>query len=100
MNINKIILKEVLENLTNKEALRKALERNEILTSTYCLADCTCTVYKEGFYFQLEGARANYNVFVLDNDGELEVTRKPHKEKLNKIYTCSFKMNESDYINI
>ena len=83
-----------------KLKLRKILERNCFLTSAYVLEDGTITIYKEGFHLELSGCRSCFSIFAYDNDEEFVFTRKPRKEKLNKIYSKSLKFNESDYEGI
>lgn len=67
-------------------ALRNACSRNEWLTSSYGLEDMTMTVYLEGFKLKLEGCRSTFSVYAKDNDGELEITRKPAEKMLHKLY--------------
>ena len=86
------IVKEVLKLIANdtdrREKLEKQLARNGVLTSTYSLENCNIEVYKEGFYIQFEGTRCGYSVYAKDNDGTLELMRKPRKEKLHLLYEC------------
>lgn len=88
-NVNKEIVREiiamVMEDAKRKTTLEKALDRNFILTSSYNLEELTLEIYKEGFYLILEGTRCSYKVFARDNDGKLELIRKPRV--LNKIYS-------------
>ena len=88
-NVNKEIAREiitmVMEDTKRKITLEKALDRNFMLTSSYNLEELTLEIYKEGFYLILEGARCSYKVFARDNDGKLELIRKPRV--LNKIYS-------------
>ncbi len=71
------MMKEMPES--KKEVLRKALDRNFILTSSRVLCFGKITIYKEGWYLELEGTRCSFSVFAKDNDGEFEFTRKPSK---------------------
>ena len=88
-NVNKEIAREiiklVMEDNKRKNNLKKALDRNFILTSSYNLEDLTLEIYKEGFYLILEGVRCSYKVFARDDDGKLELIRKPRV--LNLIYS-------------
>lgn len=88
-NVNKEIAREiiklVMEDNKRKNNLKKALDRNFILTSSYNLEDLTLEIYKEGFYLILEGVRCSYKVFARDDDGKLELIRKPRE--LNLIYS-------------
>lgn len=86
---NEEIALEMLKKLPEKKraTLVKAMERNFILTSEYYLSCGHMTVYKEGFYLELEGCRCKFAVYAKDNDGELEIMeRKPNESKLNKIW--------------
>lgn len=83
--IAKEIIKKVIEDNKRKTTLKNALDRNFILTSTYNLEDLTLEIYKQGFYLILKGTRCYYKVFAKDNDGELELVRKP--KKLDFIYS-------------
>ena len=58
------------------------------------------TIYKEGFYLVLSGTRCSFSIFAYDKDGKLEFARKPHENKLNKIYDDSLKFSESDFREI
>lgn len=93
---------EIIKTLseTKKETLKKALKRNFILTSSYVLSNGKITVYKEGFYLELNGTRSNFSVYANDNDGELEITRKPSENKLHKLYEQFISFNECDFYNI
>ena len=84
-DIAREIIKLVMEDNKRKITLEKALDRNFILTSSYNLEELTLEIYKEGFYLILEGTRCSYKVFARDNDGKLELIRKPRV--LNKIYS-------------
>ena len=100
-NVNKEIIVEILSKLpeNKKNTLKKALTRNEILTSSYVLEDAILTIYKEGFYVELDGTRTKFSVFAYDNDGELVIAdRKPHKTKLHKLYDEFEKIDESDFM--
>ena len=93
IKVNKEIAKEIIEMVMEddkrKATLEKALDRNFILTSSYNLEELTLEIYKEGFYLILEGSRCGYKVFAKDNDGKLELIRKPRE--LNMIYSESDK---------
>lgn len=80
-----------------KKALDNALYRNLLLTSTRVLSWCKYTVYKEGWYFQFEGTRCSFSMYVKDNDGEYEVMRKPVDSKLHKLYGGDFNCWDSDF---
>lgn len=84
--IAKDIVKLVLADANRKQTLEKALTRNYMLTSTYDLEYVELEVYKEGFYLKLIGTRSQYKVYAKDNDGKLELTRKPNKNKLHFLY--------------
>ena len=88
-NVNREIAREiiamVMEDVKRKTILEKALDRNFILTSSYNLEDLTLEIYKEGFYLILDGVRCSYRVFARNNDGKLELIRKPRE--LNLIYS-------------
>lgn len=101
-NINYEIAIDMLNNMpeVKKQTLRKALERNLYLTSSYIMESGTMTIYKEGFLLRLNGTRCSFSVFAFDNDGELIFSRKPNEKKLNKIYDEFLKFSESDYRNI
>ena len=87
--VNKEIAKEIIEMVMKedkrKATLEDALYRNFMLTSSYNLEELTLEIYKEGYYLILEGARCVYKVFAKDNNGELELVRKPRE--LNLIYS-------------
>ena len=97
--INKEIAKEMLSILpeSKKKALNNALERNMILTSAYVLSMGEMTIYKEGWYLVLHGTRCSFSVFAKDNDGELQIIRKPNENKLHKLYEQTLYFNESDF---
>lgn len=97
--INREIVAEIIAKMpeTKRQTLSKALDRNEILTSSRVLSGCTLTIYKEGFLVELEGTRCGFTVYANDNDGELEITRKPNENKLHKLYSEWQNMNEDDY---
>ncbi len=69
-----------------KATLAKACERNLMFTSSYGLENVTMTIYLEGFHLKFEGCRSSFSVYAKDNDGELEITRKPAESKLHKLY--------------
>ena len=97
--INKQIAKEMLSILPEdkKKALGNALQRNMILTSAAVLSMGEMTIYKEGWYLVLHGTRCQFAVFAKDNDGELQIIRKPHENKLHKLYDVTLYFNESDF---
>lgn len=97
--ISKEITLDILNKMpvAKKESLGKALERNMALTSTAVLSSCDLTVYKEGWYIQLQGTRCNFSVFAKDNDGEYKFIRKPNNSKLHILYSIWFSMDESDF---
>lgn len=98
--INKIIALEILHKLPENKlnVLRKALVRNYILTSSYDLEHGTLTIYKEGYYLEINGTRVKFSVFAYDNDGELIIAeRKPHNSKLSKLYDDYMHFDESDF---
>ena len=82
--IAKEIIKKVMEDNKRKTTLENTLNRNFILTSSYNLEELTLEIYKQGFYLILKGTRCCYKVFAKDNDGNLELIRKP--KKLDLIY--------------
>lgn len=99
-NVNKEIIFDILHKLPeNKmEVLKRALERNFTLTSSYILEHGNIRVYKEGYYTTLEGTRCSFSVFAYDRDGEIEISqRKPRENKLNFIYEESLHFSESDF---
>lgn len=100
--INYEIAIEMLTNMpeTKKQALRKALERNLYLTSSYLMESGTMTIYKEGFLLKLFGTRCSFSVFCFDNGGKLVFSRKPNEKRLNKLYDDYLKFSESDFRNI
>lgn len=94
-DIVRCILNEMPES--KKTVLKRALNRNFILTSSYVLSSCTLTVYKEGWLIKLEGTRCSFSVYAKDNDGEFEIMRKPNEDKLHKLYSDWMSMNECDF---
>ena len=80
-----------------KQSLSKALDRNQILTSTRSLSDGLITIYKEGWYLQLKGTRSQFSIYAQDNDGEFIFKRKPSETTLHKLYTQSLNFTENDY---
>lgn len=76
-----------------KEVFRNACYRNLLLTSDYGLYFSQLTVYKEGFYWKADGTRSGFAVFAKDNDGELEIIRKPKEDKLHRLWGFQW-MNE------
>lgn len=100
--VNKDMVKTILNEMPDekKAVLRKALERNMILTSARVMSWAELEIYKQGFYLKLDGTRCKFNVWADDNDGELVFRRKPNSDKLDLIYTDSGQMAESDFDNI
>jgi hypothetical protein len=98
-NINLEIAKDILNEMPQhkKEVLKKALDRNEILTSSRVLEHGVITIYKEGWLLKLEGTRCSFSVFAKDNDGNFEFIRKPRESKLHKLYTEGLRFSESDF---
>lgn len=86
--VNKEIAQEIMNMLSEQKikVLDNACTRNLMLTSSYGLEDMTMTIYLEGWKIQLDGCRSSFSVFAKDNDGELEITRKPAESKLHKLY--------------
>ena len=84
--INKEIIIDIINALPQEKVitLMNACYRNYLLTTTYELSKASLHVCKEGYYLELEGTRCGFNVFAKDNDGELEITRKPHN--LTELY--------------
>lgn len=76
-----------------KEVFENACHRNDILTTYYGLGFSELSIYKEGYYLKMDGTRSSFAVFVKDNDGELEVTRKPKDSKLSFLWGYHW-MNE------
>lgn len=103
-NVNKEIVMEILSKLpqNKKLALKKSLERNLYLTSSYILNDCVMTVYKQGWYVALNGTRCSFSVFAYDNDGDYIIaSKKPHEKQLDKLYTDnSIKFCERDFFEL
>ena len=91
IEITKEIVKKVMADASRKQTLEKALLRNYTLTTVYDLESVILEVYKEGYYLILSGTRCEYKVYAKDNDGELELTRKPNKDKLHLLYKDSGK---------
>jgi len=102
IKVNREIVARILHEMPEekKEVLKKALERNLILTSSYVLSGCTLTIYKEGWLVKLDGTRCSFSVFAKDNDGEFEFIRKPNESKLHKLYEQWQPMDERDYRNL
>jgi len=102
IKVNREIVARILHEMPEekKEVLKKALERNLILTSSYVLSSCTLTIYKEGWLVKLDGTRCNFSVFAKDNDGDFEFIRKPNESKLHKLYEQWQPMDERDYRNL
>ena len=87
-----------------KESLRNALNRNSYFTSAWTLEHGTLTVYKEGWYIELNGCQSGFKVFILDNDRfdetgtvPFKVIRKPVDSKLNPLYRTDIHLWEADY---
>lgn len=85
MEVIKDIIELVRQDPKRNATLNKALDRNEILTSSRELNWLTFTVYKEGYYLEFTGTRCSFNIYARDNDGELELMRKP--SVLHKLYS-------------
>jgi hypothetical protein len=87
--VNRDIAREMLEKMSaeKRNALTNACRRNALLTSFWGLENATLTVYKEGWYLELDGCRAHFAIWCSDNDGELVQGRKPAEKNLNKIYS-------------
>lgn len=85
---NREIAQEIMNMLPveKKRVLDNACTRNMLMTSSYGLENMTITIYIEGFKLQLDGCRSSFSVFARDNDGELEITRKPAESRLHKLY--------------
>lgn len=103
--INYEIAMDILKNLSEekKKVLENALTRNLILTSSFCMSFGEMTIYKEGFLLVLKGTRCSFSVYVKDNDGILQETRKPIENKLHKLYTeslCFGDLGESGWYDI
>lgn len=98
-DINKEIAIDMLNQMPESkvEQLKKALNRNCFLTSTYILENGTMHIYKEGFYLELFGTRCKFTVWAKDNDGEFVFGRKPIEEKLHKIYDDFLKFDIDDF---
>lgn len=59
------------------------------------------TIYKEGFYIELEGCRSKFAVFAWDRDGSFEIAeRKPDENKLSKLYVDNFKTDAFNFKEI
>lgn len=101
-NINYEIAIDMLNGMPEekKKTLRKSLERNFSLTSSYLMESGNMTIYKEGFYLTLSGTRCSFSIFAYDRDGEFEFARKPRECRLNKIYDDCLKFSESDFKKI
>ncbi len=97
--VNEELVNQMLDVMpeSKKAVLRKALERNCILTSCRIMEHGELTVYKEGFYLQLFGTRCSFSVYCKDDDGELVPMRKPVESKLHKLYTDGIHFNECDF---
>ena len=90
-----------------KAVLKNALARNSYFTSAWTLEFGTLTVYKEGWYIELNGTQSGFKVFVLDNDRfdetgtvPFKVIRKPVDSKLHPLYQSNLHLWESDYDRI
>ena len=86
---NEELIKDMLAQMpeSKKELLKKACHRNCLLTSSYSLENLTLTVYKEGWYIEMEGCRVNFKLWAGDNDGEFVFGRKPAESRLNRLYS-------------
>lgn len=87
-NINIEIAQDIMAMLPEekKQTLARALFRNEMLTSTWVLEHCTIVIYREGWLLDFSGTRSGFKVFAKDNDGDMEIIRKPIESKLHEIY--------------
>ncbi len=73
-----------------KRSFCNASYRNTYLTSEYTLRDARLTVYKEGWYIEMEGCRSRFAAWAWDNDGELVWGRKPREDKLHYLWGSEF----------
>lgn len=96
-DVNWSLCKDIITNLpeTKRTVLDKALDRNFSYTSVANLEDITLLVYKQGYELFCQGCKTHFSVYVNDNDGELEYTRKPRK--LDWLYTDTGKVSEDFY---
>jgi len=78
---------------SKKKVFENACYRNYLLTSWTGLGFSRLHIYKEGFYLEMDGTRSRFTVFTKDNDGELEVMKKPNEDKLHKIWEAQW-LNE------
>lgn len=85
--------------VSKEEVLKRALERNLILTSSYVLSSGTLYTYKEGWLLKLEGTRCSFSVFAYDNDGKLLFARKPNESSLHLLYEEWLRFDECDYFD-
>lgn len=97
-DINKEIVIDIINALPEDKVIKlmNACYINYLLTSTYELSNVEITVYKEGWYVELIGTICKFSVFAKDNDGEIEITRKPNENKLHKLY---WQCDKTDFIN-
>lgn len=91
-NYQKEMIRDILVGMpeAKMEALKNACSRNSYLTSYFGLEHGMFYVYKEGFRVELLGTRSSFSVYVKDNDGDLEYTRKPAESKLHPLYELWF----------
>lgn len=82
---------------SKKEVLRRALDRNQILTSVRIMEFGKIHVYKEGFYLVLEGTRCGFRVWAGDNDSSFVFGRKPIDKKLHLLHKTSLHFDEGDF---
>lgn len=84
-----------------KEALRRALAINNHNTSARMLEHGSMTVYKEGWYVELNGCRCSFAVYAEDHDGEIiPMQRKTIEKKLHFLYCTTLSFDESDFDDI
>ena len=86
--INREMIRMIMNEMPEqkKQQYKNACVRNGLLTSSYNLPWASIRVYKEGWYVEFEGTRSRFAVFAKDNDGEIEIIRKPNENKLHFIY--------------
>ena len=96
---NEWVMQEMLRTMpeAKRKVLVKALDRNEILTSSRVLSNVTMRVYKEGWYLIMEGTRCSVRVWCYDRDAEMVHGRKPNESTLTFYYEDWMNGSESDY---
>lgn len=92
---DKELAMDILKNMSNekKDVLRKALYRNELLTSVRCLQDCDFYDCKDGFYLVLRGTRTKFAVY-MNND--MKYIRKP--KYVEVIRTNNLVFDQDDFL--